>query len=85
MYRHARDTIVILDEGSYPHPRCHSCDMFVPRPGVYTTHPRTAMCRHGADRKRQRLALERARNASESVFTAYGALLEAVQEFKYLG
>jgi hypothetical protein len=85
MYRHARDIIVILDEGSHPHPRCHSCDMFVPRPGVYTTHPRTAMCRNGADRKRQRLALERARSASECEFTAYGVPLEAVQEFKYLG
>jgi hypothetical protein len=85
MYRHVCDTIVILDEGSYPHPRCLSCDMFVPRPGVYTTHPRTAMCLAGADRKRQRLALERARSAGECKFTAYGTPLESVQEFKYLG
>jgi hypothetical protein len=88
IYCHAaHDTIVILDKGSCPHPRCHSSDMFVPRPGVYTIHVRTpaAICRNGVDCKRQRLALERTPSASESMFTAYGVPVKVVQEFKYLG
>ena len=28
--RHVRDTIIILEEGNLPHPRCENCDMFVP-------------------------------------------------------
>ena len=28
--RHMRDTIIILEEGNLPHPRCENCDMFVP-------------------------------------------------------
>eukprot|EP00978_Attheya_sp_CCMP212_P015422 scaffold39830_cov28-Attheya_sp.AAC.1 len=65
MHRHARDTLVILEEGSFPNPRCEFCDMFVPRPAIHTTHPRTEMCRKGADRKWQRLAKEDARRATE--------------------
>jgi hypothetical protein len=85
MHRHARDTLVILEEGSFPNPRCEYCDMFVPRPAIHTTHPRTAMCRKGADRKRQRLAKEDARRATEHVLMARGEPLESVSIFKYLG
>ena len=28
--RHARDTVVILEEGKPPHPQCPLCDMLVP-------------------------------------------------------
>ena len=27
--RHVRDTIIILEEGNLPHPRCKNCNMFV--------------------------------------------------------
>ena len=30
MYRHLRDTIVILEEGNRPRPRCPKYDMFMP-------------------------------------------------------
>eukprot|EP00978_Attheya_sp_CCMP212_P002316 scaffold4796_cov57-Attheya_sp.AAC.4 len=69
----------------FPHPRYVHCDMFVPRPAVYTTHPRTAMCRSGADRKRQCLTLNEARQASEHVLMAKGVPLDTVPIFKYLG
>ena len=29
-YRHVRDTVVILEEGNLPHPRCPLCYMLVP-------------------------------------------------------
>ena len=29
-HRHVRDTVVILEEGDLPHPRCPLCDMLVP-------------------------------------------------------
>jgi hypothetical protein len=85
MHRHVKDTLIILDEGSFPHPRCEYCDMFVPRPAVYTTHPNTAMCKNGADRKRQRLAVAESRQAKEHVLMARGVPLETVSIFKYLG
>ena len=31
IHRHLRDTVVILEDGKYPHPRCTRCDMLVPR------------------------------------------------------
>eukprot|EP00978_Attheya_sp_CCMP212_P005927 scaffold13219_cov61-Attheya_sp.AAC.3 len=51
MHRHVKDTLIILDEGTFPHPRCDHCGMFVPRPAVYTSHPNTAMCKDEADPK----------------------------------
>jgi hypothetical protein len=53
IHRHARDTLAILEEGTFPNPRCEYCDMFVPRPAIHTIHPRTAMYRKGVNLKRQ--------------------------------
>ena len=41
-HRHVRDTIVILEEGNLPHPRCPLCDMMVPWKALNGTHRRTA-------------------------------------------
>ena len=30
LHRHVLDTVVILEEGNLPHPRCTRCDMMVP-------------------------------------------------------
>ena len=30
LYRHVLDTVVIMEEGNLPHPRCARCDMLVP-------------------------------------------------------
>ena len=48
-------------------------------------HLDTAQCARGVDRKRMRLAEEELREISERAFQAYGAPLENVTAFKYLG
>ena len=61
--------------------------MQVPRRALNRWHPGTAQCLKGAERKRRRLAEAEAetRENSEQVFEAYGAPIESVAEFKYLG
>ena len=50
-HRHVRDTVVILEEGNLPHPRCPLCDMLVPWRSPNETHQHTAQCKRGAERK----------------------------------
>ena len=52
--RHVRDTVIIIDEGNLPHPRCEKCDMLVPWRSLNGRHKDTAMLRSGADKKRRR-------------------------------
>lgn len=85
MFRHPEATIVILEEGTAPLPRCELCDMFVSHAALRDGHQRTDICRRGAALKRQRHAREDSRLASEVVFTARGVPLETVQSFVYLG
>ena len=51
-YRHVRDTVVILEEGKLPHPRCPICDMLVPGRYLNRMHWRTAQCKRGDEQKR---------------------------------
>ena len=85
MHRHVLDTVVILVEGKFPHPRCAKSDMQVPRRALKGCHPGTVQCTKGVERKRQRLAEMETRENSEWVFEAYRAPIESVTEFKYLG
>eukprot|EP00978_Attheya_sp_CCMP212_P016907 scaffold44614_cov73-Attheya_sp.AAC.4 len=91
MHWHVKDTHIILDEGTFPHPQCEHCDMFVPRPAVYTSHRNTAMCKDGgADRKRQRLVRKESQQATEQVLMARGVPLwtrspKSLQSPKELG
>ena len=73
VYRHVLDTVVILEEGNSPHPRCAQCDMQVPRRALNGRHLGTAQCHKGAERKRQRLAEVVTRDNSEQAFEAFGA------------
>ena len=82
VHRHVLDTVVILEEGNFPHPRCARCDMQVPRRALNGRHPGTAQCLKGTERKRRRLAEAETRENSERVFEAYGAPIESVTEFK---
>ena len=50
-HRHMRDMVVILEEGNYPHPNYHRCDMFVPLGVLNVRHPTTDLCRRGEERK----------------------------------
>ena len=45
--RHVRDTVIILEEGNLPHPRCEECDMLVPWWSLNGRHKDTEMCRSG--------------------------------------
>ena len=85
LHRHVQDTVVVLEEGNLPHPRCPRCDLQVPRKALNGSHLGTAQCMKGAERKRRRLAEKETRVNSERVFHAYRKPMEAVSEFRYLG
>ena len=59
--------------------------MLVPWCDLNGRYLATAQCARGAEKKRRRLAEEELRESSERAFQAYGASLENVTAFKYLG
>ena len=85
VHRHVLDTMVILEEGNFPHRRCARCDMLVPRQDLNGQHPGTVQCKRGAERKRRRLAEADTQESAERAFEAYGEPIKNVTEFKYLG
>ena len=85
VHRHVLDTMVMLEERNFPHPWCARCDMQVPQRALNGLHPGTAQCAKRAERKRRRLAETEMRENSERAFESYGALIESVTEFRYLG
>ena len=72
VHRHVLDTVVILEEGNFHHPRCTRCDMMVPRQALNRRHLGTSQCKKGADRERRRLAEAETRESAERDFEAYG-------------
>ena len=80
-----RDTVIILEEGNLPHPRCEECDMLVPWRSLNGRHKDKEMCRSGAVKKRRRDTETEIRESIERAFEAYGGQLEAVDSFTYLG
>ena len=56
VHRHVLDTVVMLEEGNFPHPRCARCDMQVPRRALNGRHPGTTQCLKGAERNIWQLA-----------------------------
>ena len=83
-HRHIRNTMVILEEGSLPHPLCPLCDMMVSWWYLNGTHRRIAQYKKGEDQKIWRLAAEEERAVTSSSFSAYGHPLDMVTSFKYL-
>ena len=83
--RHVRDTVIILEEGNLPHPRCKNCDMLVPWRALNGRHKDTAVCWSRAEQKRRRLAEADIKESAEMAFEAYGEQLESVPRFTYLG
>ena len=79
------DTVVILEEGDLPLPRCPRCDLQVSRKALNGRHLETNQCKTGAERKLQRLAAAEVETTSEKAFHAYGNKMRAVTEFRYLG
>ena len=85
LHRHVRDTVIILEEGNHPHPRCLRCDMLVPWKELNGRHITTAQCTEGVKRKRRQLAAEKMRESATRAFQDYGRPIETVKSFKYLG
>ena len=83
--QHVKDTVVILEEGNLPHPRCPLCDMLMPLKALNGTHRRMSQCTWVADQKRRRSAAEEEREVTARDFSAYGSPLEMLTSFKYLG
>ena len=79
------NTVVILDEGNLPLPRCPRCDLQVSRKALNGRHLETSQCRTGTEQKRRRLAEAKLEITSEKAFHAHGKKMRAVTEFKYLG
>ena len=84
LHRHVHDTVVILEEGNLPLPRCPRCDLQVSREALNGRDLGTSQCRTGTERKRRRLAEAEMRKTSERAFHAYGKKMRAVTEFRYL-
>ena len=59
--------------------------MLMPWRALNRRHVATAQCGRGAEKKRRRLSEEELRESLERVFQAYGAPLDNVTAFKYLG
>ena len=85
VHRHVHNTVVMLEEGNLPLPRCPRCDLQVSRKALNGSHLGTIQCRTGTERKRRRLAEAMMWDNSEWAFHAYGKPMEAVSEFRYLG
>ena len=85
VHRNVHDTVVILEEGNLPLPRCPRCDLQVSRKALNGRHLGTNQCRTGAERKIRRLAAAEGEAATERAFNAYGRRVKSVKEFRYLG
>ena len=85
VHRHVHGTVVMLEEGNPPLPRCPRCDLQVSRKALNGRHLGTLQCKKGAERKQQRLEETETRENAERAFHAYGKPMEAVSEFRYLG
>ena len=85
VHRHVHGTMVMLEEGNLPLPRCPQCDLQVTRKVLNGRHLGTLQCKKGAERKRQRLAETETQENAERAFHAYEKPMEAVSEFCYLG
>ena len=82
MHRHVWDTIVTLEEGSRPYPRCPQCDMFMTQKALNVWNLTNILCRQGMDRKWHHLAEEEAPEGTERALTACGSPLSQVTSFK---
>ena len=81
-HQHVRDTVVILEEGNLPHPRCPMCEMLVPCQALNRIHWRTAQCKKVEERERRRLSEEEERAVIYREFSAYGHPLKVVTSLK---
>ena len=72
------ETVVIMEEGNLPYPRCTQCDMMVPRRALISRHPVIAQCARGEERKKRRLEEAELRESSKRALEAYGCTVGRV-------
>ena len=72
MHQHVLNTVVILEEGNFLHPRCARCDMLVLWMALKGRHLGTAQCNKGEEQNRRRLAEAETWESTEWAFEAYG-------------
>ena len=65
VHRHVHDTMVILEEGNLPLPRCPRCNLQVSSKALNGRHLETNQYRTGAERKIRRLAAAEGEAATE--------------------
>ena len=85
LHRHARETMVILEEGNPPHPRYPCCDILVPWVDLNGGHTTNAQCAKGAEQKRNWPVADEMREIMARALQAYIILLNLATSFKYLG
>ena len=68
LHQHVKDTVIMLEEGNPPHPRCPWCDMLVTWKALERRNVTTAQCAKGEKRKRRRLVEEEMRKSAERDF-----------------
>ena len=85
VHRHVQDTMIIMEEGDLPHPRCLCCDILLSQAALNIQHPNTAHCDKGEERERCRLAAKEAISGTERCFGGYGCLITTVTSFKCIG
>ena len=81
VYWHVLNTVVILEEGNFPHPRYGRCDILVPRRALNGRHPDMAQFAKGAERKRQRRAEAETQESSQRNFEAYREPIKNLSAF----
>ena len=85
LHQNILDTVVIIEEGNPPHPRCARYNMLVPRRALNSRHAATAQYDRGAERNRRQLEEVETREISEQAFEAYGEPIHIFPGFRYLG
>ena len=84
-HHHIRETVVILEKGNLPHPRCPLFDIMVPWRSLNGSHKSTEQCKKGAEQKQRCLVEEEARAMTSRALSTYKHTLRMVLSFKYMG
>ena len=71
VHQHVHDTVVMLEEGNLPLPRCPRCNLQVSSKALNGRHLETIQCRTGTERKQRRLAEAEMRENSERALRRY--------------
>ena len=70
VHRHVHETVVILEEGNIPLPRCPRCDLQVSMKALKGRYLETNQCKKGAERKQWRIAAAEVETTPEKAFHA---------------